>query len=229
MTMAHPNSLTVGATTVGRSGIASENWPNPVSSSSPVKISAPMPAPSSPGTSTSDAVAPPRPDASISRNAPDSGEPSSVLMAAKLPVAATAAPACAGRSRRARCAARYASPPPSATSGPSGPTTAPRPMPAVAAIAIPGRARGSGSPPGWNPSTGDSPPRPGRYRTVSPTIVPAATSGTTGHQSGVSANPSPCGRSVYAQPCTRASSLRNPYATTAIGTPRAAANTSSTT
>ena len=52
----------------------SENVPSPVSVSRPMKMSEPMPAASSPGTSTSSSVAPPSPDASISRNAPSSGD-----------------------------------------------------------------------------------------------------------------------------------------------------------
>ena len=52
MTIAQPNSATVGAPIGGRPGIASENVPSPVSESSPRKISEPMPAASSPGRST---------------------------------------------------------------------------------------------------------------------------------------------------------------------------------
>src|SRR3954452_13553958 len=71
----------VGVPVGGRLGIASENVPNPVAESSPVKISAPIPAASRPGKSTAVAIAPASPDASISRNAAASGVPSSVLIA----------------------------------------------------------------------------------------------------------------------------------------------------
>ena len=54
-------------------------------------MSEPTPAASRPGTSTSPSMAPPIPDASISRKAPSNGEPNSVLIAAKLPAAATTA------------------------------------------------------------------------------------------------------------------------------------------
>ncbi len=56
-----------------------------------MKISEPTPAASRPGTSTSSSIDPPSPVASISKNAPVSGEPSTVLMEAKLPAAATTA------------------------------------------------------------------------------------------------------------------------------------------
>ena len=71
------------------------------------------------------AIAPPSPEASISKNAPVSGEPSTEASAAKLPVAAITAPVRAGTSRRASFTASTDSPPPSAISGASGPTTAP--------------------------------------------------------------------------------------------------------
>ena len=50
-------------------------------------MSAPRPAASRPGIMTTAIVAPPIPAASMSRNAPTSGEPSSVAIAAKLPAA----------------------------------------------------------------------------------------------------------------------------------------------
>ena len=49
-------------------------------------MSDPIPAASSPGTSTTPISAPPSPPASIRRKAPASGDPRSVLIAAKLPV-----------------------------------------------------------------------------------------------------------------------------------------------
>ncbi len=68
---------------------------------------------------------PPSPEASMSRNAPRRGDPSSVLIAAKLLAAARTDAACWGTSRRARRTARTASPPARAMSGISGPSTAP--------------------------------------------------------------------------------------------------------
>ena len=85
--MAHPNSAMPGGRTAGRFGMARENVPNPVSESSPVKMRAPTPEASSPGSSTAVASEPPMLDASSRRNAPANGVPSSVLIAAKLPVA----------------------------------------------------------------------------------------------------------------------------------------------
>src|SRR5437764_268706 len=53
----------VGVPAEGRLGIASENVPNPVAESSPVKISAPIPAASRPGKRTAVAIAPASPEA----------------------------------------------------------------------------------------------------------------------------------------------------------------------
>ena len=142
--------------------MASENVPRPVQCPSPVKISAPTPADSRPGTSTSSSDAPPRPATSISRNAPTMGEPSSVLMDAKVPAAATMARACAGASRLATRIAQIARPPPSAISGASGPSTAPSVSVASAASTTPGSCAGPGAPLVLSPSTGEWPPRPGR-------------------------------------------------------------------
>ena len=99
---AHKNSAPVGDPTWGRPGIPSENVPSPVRWSRTMKISEPTPAASRPGTSTSSSMAPPSPEASISRNAPSRGEPSSVLMAAKLPAAATTVAVLGGASRLTR-------------------------------------------------------------------------------------------------------------------------------
>ena len=71
--------------------MASENVPSPVQASRPTNTSEPTRPTSSSGTSTTCIIAPPRPEASIRRNAPVKGDPSNVLMAAKLPAAATAA------------------------------------------------------------------------------------------------------------------------------------------
>ena len=86
--IAQPNIAPVRWSNGGRFGIVSESAPRPLSESRPRKISAPRPAASRPGRSTSPSIAPPRPEASSSRKAPSSGEPSSELIAAKLPVAA---------------------------------------------------------------------------------------------------------------------------------------------
>ena len=85
--IAQPNSATVGVVNVGMSGMASENVPKPVRPSRPTKMSEPTPAASRPGTSTTPSIGPPIPDTSMSRNAPASGEPRRVLIAAKLPAA----------------------------------------------------------------------------------------------------------------------------------------------
>jgi len=101
------------------------------------------------------AIGPPSPEASSRRNAAASGFPNSVLMAAKLPVAAMTAPVLAGTSRLASLTASTASPPPSAISGASGPTTAPSPRPASAARKMPGSSAGCAVPPALKPSAGE--------------------------------------------------------------------------
>ena len=100
--------------------MASENVPSPVQAFRPTNTSEPTPAASRPGTSTTCIIVPPRPAASIRRKAPVSGDPSSVLMAAKLPAAATAAWVRAGASRLTSLTARTPSPPPRAISGALG-------------------------------------------------------------------------------------------------------------
>ena len=160
---AHRNSAPVGDPTWGRPGIASENVPSPVQASRPMNTSEPTPAASSPGTSTSSSMAPPSPEASISRNAPSSGEPSSVLMAAKLPAAATTVAVLGGASRLTRRTARTPSPPPRAIRGASGPSTTPRLKVANAASTMPGSSTGAGGPsPALNPSAGEWPPCAGQ-------------------------------------------------------------------
>src|SRR5271169_2679006 len=160
---AQPNSAPVGVPTWGRPGIARENVPSPVRWSRPRKISEPTPAASRPGTSTSSSMAPASPEASISRNAPSSGEPSSVLMAAKLPAAATTVAVLGGASRLTRRTARTPSPPPRAIRGASGPSTTPRLRVANAASTMPGSSAGAGGPPPTlNPSAGEWPPLAGQ-------------------------------------------------------------------
>ena len=72
------------------------------------------------------------------------GDPSSALIAAKLPAAATTAPTGWGTSRRARRTAQTARPPPRAISGASGPSTTPSPRLASAASRTPGSSTGFG-------------------------------------------------------------------------------------
>ena len=122
-----------------------------------------MPAASRPGTSTSAIIAPPSPEASIRRNAPSRGDPSSELTAAKLPAAPSTALICSGGSRLTIRTAPAASPPPSARRGASGPRTAPKQSVARAAAKMPGSSMGVGAPVGLNPAVGSWPPCPGRY------------------------------------------------------------------
>ncbi len=121
-----------------------------------------MPAASSPGTSATLIMPPPRPAASISRNAPVSGDPSRVLIAAKLPAAPTATVACFGASLRTRRIAITPIPLPIAISGASGPSTTPSARVANEARITAGSSLGSVAPPALNPSAGLWPPVPGR-------------------------------------------------------------------
>ena len=148
---------------VGMSGIESENLPNPVRLSRPMKMSAPIPAASRPGTSTTPIIAPPIPEASINRNAPASGDPPMrVLIAAKLAAAATINTPCFGASFLMKCIASTPSPLPIAISGASGPSTAPRLSVANEAMMMPGRSIGLTAPAALNPSAGSWPAVPGR-------------------------------------------------------------------
>ena len=122
--------------------MASEYVPSPVTLSSPMKISVPTPAASRPGTRTRPSIGPPRPLASISRNAPSSGEPSSALIAAKLPAAAMTVATCGGESRLTSRTASTPRPAPIAISGASGPSTTPRLNVASAASVIAGQLLG---------------------------------------------------------------------------------------
>jgi hypothetical protein len=93
-TIAQPNSAMSGRPKAGSPGSAREKVPSPVQLPRPVNTSAPTPAASRPGSSTSSSMELLSPAASMSRNAPTSGEPSSVLIAAKLPAAASMSTAC---------------------------------------------------------------------------------------------------------------------------------------
>ena len=106
--------------------MAREKVPNPVRESSPTKMRVPTPAASRPGTRMRPSKGPPSPEASINRKAPRMGEPSRVLMAAKLPAEAMTMAAVGGASRLARWTASMPNPPPMAMSGASGPRTTPR-------------------------------------------------------------------------------------------------------
>ena len=193
ITSAQPNWARSGCEYAGRFGMARENVPNPVQASSPTKISAPMPAASRPGSRATSSMAPPRPATSISRNAAGSGEPNRVAMAAKLPAEPTTASVCAGISFLEKCTASTARPLPSAIRGASGPSAAPSDSVASAARNTPGISAAVMAPRGLNPSAGEWPPLPGRYRMVSPTSRPARASGSSGHHSGSPWKPSPLG------------------------------------
>ena len=105
---------------------------------------------------------PPIPLASMSRNAPTSGEPRSVLIAAKLPAAPITVTAVSGASRFSSRTASTPIPLPTAISGASGPSTTPRLSVANDARMTPGSSIGSTGPPATNPSAGLCPPVPGR-------------------------------------------------------------------
>jgi hypothetical protein len=149
-----------------------------------MKISEPTPEASRPGSSTRPSVGPPSPDASISKNAPTRGEPSKVLIAAKLPAEATTARARSGTSRRARRNASAARPPPSKISGISGPSTAPKISVASAARITPGSCSAVGGPCILNPPAGEGPPRPGRYLIARAASAPPMASIGSGHHTG---------------------------------------------
>ncbi len=114
----------------------------PDSDPSPMKTSEPTPAARRPGRRTNGKVAPPSPDASITSTAPTTGEPKIDETAAKLPAAAIRPTACSGASRLTRRIAIVPNPRPTAISGPSGPSTSPRPSVAKAARSTPGRSIG---------------------------------------------------------------------------------------
>ena len=155
-------------------------------------------------------MGPPSPEASSSRKAPSSGEPSSELIAAKLPAAAITAAACCGASREARRTARTPSPLPMRISGASGPSTAPNASVASAAQKMPGSWTGGTAPAALNPSAGECPPLPGSVWIASATSRPPTASTGSGHQAGGEPNPSASGRSVNNASCRTPTSHRNP-------------------
>ena len=203
--------------------------PHPVMPSRPMKTSEPMPAASSPGASTTPIIGPASPATSIRRNAPTIGEPSNVLIAAKLPAAPMTTIACAGASFFTRCTISAASPPPMAISGASGPRTAPNDSVTNAARTTPGNSSPVGEPMADRPAEGSWPAVPGRRWITSATITPASTSSGTGHQTGAVSKPRCVGRLTKSHFWATATSFRNPYATAATGTPMSAPKTSSTT
>ena len=206
-------------------GTASEKVPNPVQPSSPTKISAPTPAASRPGTRMTPSIGPPRPDTSISRNAPTSGEPSSVLIAAKLPATPLTATAWAGAPRRTRWIAQAPRPLPMAISGASGPSTAPKASVTKAASATPGSSNGRVAP-GLKPSAGRWPPMPGSSRMARATSSPPTARTGMGHQLGWLSKPRSAGRSLKRNCWASATTFRKKNATAATGTPRPAPKTS---
>ena len=209
-TRAQRNITPFGCWNGGSPGMAREKVPNPVSESRPMKMRVPTPAARRPGTSTSPRIGPPRPAASISRKAPAMGEPNRVLMAAKLPAAAITVAAVGGASLVARCTARTPSPPPMAIRGASGPSTTPRLRVARAASRTPGISSGSGVPPVLNPSAGECPPVPGRYRMTELTSRPATPSRGRGHHAGGPWNPICTGKVWKNHSCSSLTTFRNP-------------------
>ena len=163
MTAAQTSVATVGVVSGGTVVSESEKVPSPVHASSPTNTSAPMPEASRPGRATRLSVVPATPAASMIRKAPSTGEPSRVLIAAKLPAEARIVTAIGGASFFARWIVSAASPPPIAISGASGPSTAPRLRVANAASTIVGSSRSAGrGPPVLKPNAGECPPLPGR-------------------------------------------------------------------
>ena len=157
----------------------------PENEPSPMKTSEPTPAARRPGRSTSGRVGPPSPVASITSTAPITGEPKIDETAAKLPAAAISPTACSGASRLTRRIASVPSPSPSASNGPSGPSTSPNPSVAAAANSTPGRSIGRvGGPPALSPSAGTWPPCPGRRTTAIAVSSPASATQGSGHQTG---------------------------------------------
>ena len=118
-------------------------------------MTAPIPAARRPGTRTSPIIGPPIPDPSINRKAPVSGEPSRVLIAAKLPEAPTTWMDWAGRSR---FTARTTAVPPAPAQGDQrglGPDDRPESEAGQCGRAMPGSSIAGATPPAWKPSAGE--------------------------------------------------------------------------
>ena len=206
--MAQRNWLASIDSNGGSSGTPSEKVPQPVMLLRPRNTRDPMPAASSPGAKTTPTRGPASPATSMSRNAPTIGEPSSVLIAAKLPAAPMTTLAWAGASRFTRCTASAARPPPMAMSGASGPSTAPDARVTNAASAMPGSSGPVGVPVADSPADGSWPAVPGKRSMASATSNPASTSTGTGHHTGAESKPSCVGRSWNSQAWPSSTNLR---------------------
>ena len=128
-----------------------------------MKTSEPIPAASSPGSSTSGSIGPPSPAASMISTAPITGEPKIDETAAKLPAAAISPSTCCGRVLPARAASRGCRAPSRARSAaPPGRARARARASRSRRGARPGSSIGSvGAPPVLSPSAGTCPPCPG--------------------------------------------------------------------
>ena len=196
ITIAHRNSDTPGLPAGGMSGTASEKVPRPVQLSSPMKISEPTPAASSPGASTTPSIAPPIPATSIIRNAAGKRRAEERADRCEAPggtdhrnghlrrvaldqVDGEDSEAAADRDQR-RLRAR----------------TTPRLRVANEAMTMPGSSIGGTGPDALNPSAGLCPAVPGRYRIVSATSRPLSASSGIDHQAGWLSKPRSPGRVV---------------------------------
>ncbi len=179
--------------------LATSGWPNagsgnaeiayaevlrPVKDPSPSETSEPIPAASSPGTSTRRNLGPPIAVTSTMRTAAASGELKTNDTAAKLPDAATRVTTWLGAPARTRRIAITPRPAPRAISGASGPITTPNPIAAIPARRIPGSSSAAGGPPAARPYAGMWPPLPGSFEIASATKTPATASTGSGHQTG---------------------------------------------
>ena len=200
--------------------------PRPVNSSSPTNTRNPIPAASRPGSRATASIVPPSPATSSIRKVATMGDPSNVLIAAKLPAVAMMATAPGGASRFTVRIASAARPPPMAINGASGPSTAPSDSVANAARNTPGSSIGGVGPPCWNPPDGEWPEFPGRDWMHHATSSPDNANSGTGHQTGVVSNPNPPGRSSNRASWSQSTSTRNPYTTMATGMAISAASTS---
>ena len=167
--IAQTNSPTVGVVNVGMSGTDSENVPNPVELVEADEDEGAYSGREQTWNQHDPQHRPTHPDASMSRNAPASGEPRSVLIAAKLAAAAITMTACWGHPSSGAVWRGHPCPLPIAMSGASGPRTTPRLRVAKDAMMMPGRSIGRTGPVVLNPSAGSWPAVPGRCWIVSPT------------------------------------------------------------
>src|SRR5262245_42367004 len=183
-----------------------------------MKTTSPVAATTNPGSSAgaSEAPRPAAPDSTII-TPPTIGPPKSAEMAENAPAAASKE---LSRSPSRRIGVtRRPTTIPSAMSGISGPRTAPNESVPTAASAIPGPCEigGGFSPP--SPTSGDTPPSPGRKRRATRTTqAPASGTPTTRYQGGDEC-PRGSGKSVQSQ-CSRSwTNARKRAATSAAGTP----------